>query len=152
MARLMSLVLLLLAPMVFADQTANFYLVTYSPGANWDRSVAFDKQPGMKAHLDYLAGLHDDDIVLMEGPLVNRQAAVMLVRTGSMEQANRIVQQDPAVINKILSGSVEGWQVEMSSMRQYRRVIPDIKSPNEPFKVERRDPNAPINLNPDDSK
>lgn len=152
MIRLLLCALTLVSSAALAEETPNYYLVTYGPGLSWDASVAFDSQPGMKAHLSYLSRLHDNDIVLMEGPLVDAEGAVMLVRTGSMEQAKRIVEEDPAIINRILTATVQGWRVEMSSMRQFKRVVPDVKGPNEPFKVERIDPNAPITLKQEDSK
>ena len=50
------------------------------------------------------------------------------------------------MINHILNATVTGWRLEMSSMRRFKRSIPNAREPDAPFQVERLDPEAPINL------
>jgi len=56
------------------------------------------------------------------------------------------------VISNVLKAEVMGWRVSMSSMRQFERNIPEPHDPNQPFRIERLDPESPINLKGDGTK
>lgn len=129
-----------------AESPPSFFLLTYSPGMNWNDAVPFAEQPGIKAHRTYLEGLYENDIVRMGGETADAPGAVVLVRVGSKEEARSVASRDPAVINRILEVEVTGWRVDMSSMRHARRHQQPVRDPYEPFRIERLDPDAPINL------
>lgn len=146
MRRALVLMLLLSPVIAWGDDDSHFYLVIYSPGRDWVEKAGFEDQPRMAAHVQYLTQLHQEDILLMEGSLSGEQGAAMLILAGSLSRAQEIAADDPAVASGVLKATVNEWHVRMSSMRHFKRVVPEVQPPNEPFKVERLDPRAPINL------
>jgi len=144
--------LLCVSAALWAADAPGFYLLKYAPGVNWDSKLGYEQQQGIQQHLQYLAVLHDDDIILMGGTLVGEPGAMMLLRASSFAQANRIAQNDPLVISNVLKAQVTGWRVRMSSMRQFERSVPEAHEPNQPFRIERLDPKSPINLKGDGTK
>ncbi|MDZ7686367.1 MAG: YciI family protein [Gammaproteobacteria bacterium] len=143
---LLVVILIVASSFVSAEEPPNFYLLEYRPGENWSESVSFADQPGIQAHIDYLEQLYVNDIVRMGGETVGQPGALVLLRVGSIEQAEAVAQRDPAVVNRILDYEVTGWRVEMSSMRHSRRMQQPVRDPDKPFRLERLDPDSPINL------
>lgn len=147
MHRYFMIILLMLSPAAWAEQgNPSFFVLTYSPGSAWQSGAAFIDQPGMKAHIQYLTDLHNNDVVLMDGVLTDEPGEMLLLRTSSLDQAQQVAAQDPAVVSGVLVPRVSGWRVRMSSMRQYQRGVRPEQDPKAPFKLERINPGAPINL------
>jgi len=142
--RLCLILLLILSGHAFAQDT-NFYVITYLPGDSWQARTAYDKQPGIQQHLAYLQGLFNRDIILMSGPFADRAGGMVIISGSSLQAVKNIVSRDPAVISDLLLAEVSSWQVVMSSIRKRRRQTIEV-DPDEPFTVESRDPEAPINL------
>jgi uncharacterized protein YciI len=139
-------VLLTTTPVIAQEADPKFYFLTFWPGENWDYNIGFDHQLGIRDHKRYIQKLFDDNIILMGGPIADEPGSIMLVRVDSFEQAQSIVDNDPGVVNKILRGTIVGWHLEMSSMRQFKRQKQEIESHDQPFRIESLDPTAPINI------
>ncbi len=134
----------LMSGSVIAEDT-EFYVVRYSPGVNWKADVSYYEQPGIKKHLDYLKSFYEREIVLMSGPLVDLPGSMVIVRGGTLGAVRNFVDQDPAVVDKLMVGNVSGWKVFLSSLRKVPIPVVEL-DPDEPFRLERHDPDAPINL------
>ncbi len=143
-------VLLASAPLVaFGESAANYFLVTYSSGSNWNSNISYQDQPGLKKHHEYLEILHINDQLVMGGPVPGDGdfLSVMLLRTGSIEEAEKLVSQDPGVQTRVVSATVVPWSVDMSSMRFVRRKPqPPIDDPEQSFKVKRVDLETRLNI------
>lgn len=146
MKHLLLTALLILPAFAAAESAPNFYVLRYSPGENWNNSVSFADQPGVRAHKSYLQEMYANDIIRMAGETADGPGAIVLVRVGSMEQARAVAERDPAVINQILEVDVTGWRVDMSSMRHQRTNQQPVLDPDLPFRIERLNPDAPITL------
>lgn len=128
-------------------EEANYFLIRYLPGENWNHSISYQDQPGLKKHHSYLQKMHISDQVVMGGVVSGEPGSLMLVRTGSREQAETIARQDPGVETRILRTEVTAWNVSMSSMRFVRRQpMPPIKDPDQSFKVKRVDLESQLNI------
>ncbi len=124
----------------------HFYLLSYTPGASFDAALPYDQQPGMRPHEEYVRQLHDRETVIMSGTLANEPGELVIVRVDAEDQARRIASEDPAVMSRLLQVDVKGWRLELSSMRRFKRPLPEMRDPDAPFQVERLDPGSPINL------
>lgn len=154
MSRCLPLVFLLFTlPVLAQPDPPAFYVVTYSPGAAWQGSSVND-QPGVQAHIDYIEQMHKKGLVLMDGLLTDEPGEMVLLRTSSLADAQDFAEADPAVSSGVLVPRISGWRVRMSTMRQVARPQTPPTDPGLPFKVERIDPDAPINLKnpPDEGK
>lgn len=133
-----------------AQKEANYFLLSYLPGASWNETISYEKQPGLQEHHNYLRELHVSDTIVMGGPVPDGEGAalsVMLLRTSSLEAANRIASQDPGVQRRLIRAEVLPWSVNMSSMRFIRRQpIPQIVDENQSFSLKRIDPETRLNI------
>lgn len=131
-------------------QEASYYLLTYYPGPSWNEALSYEQQPALKEHHEYVRKMHIDDLVVMGGEVVEagrRQLSVMLIRTGSLEEAERLAGQDPGVQQRLVRAEVLPWDVTMSSMRFVRRKpIPRIDDPDQTFSIKRVDPESRLNI------
>ena len=84
-----------------SGEETSYFLLLYTPGPSWNEALGYEKQPGLKKHHDYLKELHLNDQVVMGGPVVEDIAydalSVMLLRTGSLEEAQKLAAQDPGM-------------------------------------------------------
>ena len=128
----------------------DYFLVTYSAGASWNEALSYQTQPGLKKHHEYLRSLYLDDIVVMGGPVTDINEdylAVLLVRTGSIEQAESLVSNDPGVQTRLIRAEVVPWNVTMSSMRFVRRrAEAPTDGPDKTFSIKRIDPESRLNI------
>lgn len=138
MTRVWLLLVVLLCSSVKAEETG-LYLLAFS------KTSAYTGE-SLDPHADYLRALHDRDIVLMGGPAANADLEFVLVRVGSIGQAQSVARADPLVTSGLLSVMVYDWRVAMSSMRSVRRSVSPERAADKPFRVERLDPGAPINI------
>lgn len=143
-------ILMFATPLLMADE-ASYFLVIYTPGPSWNEALGYEKQPGLKKHHDYLKDLHINDQVVMGGSVMEDMAyealSVMLLRTGSLEEAKSLTIQDPGVQMRLVRAQVLPWSVDMSSMRFVRRrPSQPIEDPDKPFSIKRVDPESRLNI------
>ncbi len=126
---------------------ANYFLIRYLPGENWNHSISYKDQPGLKKHHAYLQKLHINDRVVMGGPVDGEPGSLMLVKAGSREEAEAIARQDPGVETRIVNAEITAWNVQMSSMRFVRRQpVSPIEDPDQTFRLKRIDPESQLNI------
>ena len=126
---------------------ANYFLIRYLPGENWNHSISYRDQPGLKKHHSYLRKLHINDQVLMGGPVDDEPGSLMLVKASSREEAEAIARQDPGVETRIVNAEITAWNVQMSSMRFVRRQpVAPIEDPDQIFRLKRIDLESRLNI------
>ena len=133
-----------------AADEANYFLLSYYPGASWNSSLSYEAQPGLQGHHDYVRQMHISDQIVMGGAVASSrhgQLSVMLVRTGSLEQAERLASQDPGVQMRLVRAEVLPWEVNMSSIRVVRRQpMAPVGDPDQTFSIKRVDPESRLNI------
>lgn len=83
----------------------------------------------------------------MGGLVSGEPGSLMLVRTGSREEAEVIARQDPGVVTRILKAQITAWNVQMSSMRfVQRQPVQPIKDVDQTFRLKRVDPESRLNI------
>ncbi|WP_071394868.1 YciI family protein [Bacillus tuaregi] len=81
------------------------YLVKYTLKGN-------DKGAHLKAtHLDYLKGLYDEGTLLTAGLFKGKVGGYLLFRTESYEETQRLVENDPYIVNGVRDFEIESWDV-----------------------------------------
>ncbi|MBL6690728.1 MAG: hypothetical protein ISP91_10075 [Pseudomonadales bacterium] len=148
--RLLLFTLFLLCAAANGEETS-YFLLLYTPGPSWNEALGYEKQPGLKKHHDYLKELHLNDQVVMGGPVVEDTTydalSAMLLRTGSLEEAQKLAAQDPGVQMRLVRAQVMPWGVNMSSMRFVRRrPSQPIEDPDKSFSIKRVDPESRLNI------
>jgi uncharacterized protein len=78
-------------------------------------------------HLDYLAGLRESGVVVVNGPVVDQPDPTLrgltFFRTGSLDEARRLAEADPAVRAGRLEVEVMHWWCPPGLMVQPGREI-----------------------------
>ena len=137
-------------PAQASAEDTNYFLLKYLPGASWNQAISYEEQPGLKKHHDYLKGLHINDILVMGGTvddIDSGELSVMLLRTSSLEEAEKIASQDPGVQMRLVRAEVRAWNLNMSSMRfVQRRPYKPIVDPGQSFSIKRIDPESRLNI------
>jgi uncharacterized protein YciI len=140
-------VFLLASPQLSGEEQANYFLLRYLPGDNWVQNISYAKQPGLKAHHDYLRRLHINDQVVMGGTTLDTVGSMMLVRSTSLEQVRTLVEFDPGVRTRIVSVELIPWDVTMSSMRPVRRKAEASSAePGQSYRLKRIDLDSRLNI------
>lgn len=132
-------------PALAAQVQPNYYLIRYLPGENWNSTIDYANQPGLKAHHQYIKERYFADQVLMVGAVTGDAVALILVAATNEEEARAIVRTDPGIATQILKAEVIGWDVVITSMRFNKPVpIAPIEDPDAPFKLRRLDTHSVI--------
>ncbi len=84
------------------------FVVYYEPGLNWLKGKTM-KDPPLKAHVDYMLGLHDRGKLIMGGPLADGSGGLVIFAAESIEEVEEILSSDPAIVNGILAATVKEW-------------------------------------------
>lgn len=84
----------------------------YAPGSEQGRDA---HRP---AHLDFLQGLFDDGTLVVSGPTEGAEpGALLIVRSGSAEEAERAMTADPFARHGFVERTVSAWSPKFGSSR-----------------------------------
>ena len=87
---------------------AKTFIAHYAPGENWLEGRPMKDQP-LKAHVDYLLGLHDMGTLLMGGPWADGSGGMVVFAAESIEDVQEMLASDPAILSGILTASAKEW-------------------------------------------
>jgi uncharacterized protein YciI len=124
-------------------EPAGFYLLSFGPGRTWQVGAEYTSQPDISHHMDYLQQLYERDVLVMGGVYEQGDGSMMVVRVGTLSQAQQLIAEDPAVKAGTLQGTARGWQVRMSSMRHVERDSPN-REQAQTFRLERLNPDSAV--------
>ncbi len=85
------------------------FAVIYKLGRAWLQGKPVSEQP-LKEHVDYLLGLHERGELLMGGPFSDSSGGLVLLEVDGIDKARRIVSEDPAIVEEILTAEVYEWE------------------------------------------
>lgn len=85
------------------------YAVFYEPGENWIANKPIGEQ-NLASHVRYLTNLHEHDTVKMGGPFADGDAGLVILSTDGMNEAHKIIENDPAVLSGVLVAQIREWK------------------------------------------
>ena len=86
-------------------------------GPAFDSAAPVEGQPAWGPHAEYMMALARDGVLLLAGPLGNREGALLIVRAESAEQAEARVAADPWTGNRVLETErVARWDVRIGKL------------------------------------
>lgn len=92
-----------------------FYALFHSPGARWQEGIGFREQPGVGAHVQYMAQQQQAGLLVFGGPFLDDSGGMMVLRADSIEEAVAIAEADPTVLDGLLKVAVKPWMMAMNS-------------------------------------
>ena len=81
----------------------------YYPGSNWQQGKSIFEQ-ALEGHASYMSKLEQEGILRIGGAFTNSAGAMGILNVDTFEQAKALVQQDPAIQNKIMKADIHPWQ------------------------------------------
>jgi uncharacterized protein YciI len=70
----------------------------------------------LEAHFQYLKGKLREGALLLAGPCLDRAFGIVLLRVGSLAEAEAIMCQDPAVAGGVMTAEIHPFRI---SLQQY---------------------------------
>jgi uncharacterized protein YciI len=91
------------------------YALFHSPGPRWKDGLGFREQPGVGAHVQYMAQQQQAGLLVFGGPFLDDSGGMMVLRVDSIEEAIVIAEADPTVTDGLLRVTVKPWMMAMNS-------------------------------------
>lgn len=91
-----------------------FHVIMHTPGVAWQAGTGFREQPGVMAHVEYMAGLLEAGTLAFGGPFLDDSGGMALLQGADLAEAERVAQADPSVQAGLLKARVVPWMVAMS--------------------------------------
>lgn len=95
-----------------------FHMVTYSPGPNWVAGKGLFEQP-LEGHAEFQADLAARGLLLLSGPLLDRDGGISIIRAADRETAQALLADDPALVNGVFAADVAPLLIAFS-------VVPEL--------------------------
>jgi uncharacterized protein YciI len=92
-----------------SEPPPTYFVLFHSPGPRWREGKAFQLQPGIMSHVEYMSGFFARGKLLMGGPFLDGSGGMMVFRTATIEEAREIADADPAVKGGLLTVTVKPW-------------------------------------------
>jgi len=84
------------------------YALMYTPGPNWLPGRAVTEQP-LQEHVQYMLKLDMSGLLVMGGPLVDNAGGLIVINADTIEVAQAVMLNDPAIIKGICQGEAHPW-------------------------------------------
>lgn len=84
------------------------YAFLYTPGPNWLKGKPVTDQP-LEEHLAYMKALYAQGVLLIGGPLMDHTGGLVVINAHNDEEAQRLLNADPAIQSKICLGTAHCW-------------------------------------------
>lgn len=92
-----------------------YYAFFHSPGPRWAEGTGFREQPGVGAHVRYMAEQLEAGRLVFGGPFLDDSGGMMVLRAESQAEADLIAGNDPTVLDGLLCVEVKPWMMAMNS-------------------------------------
>ncbi|NRA68386.1 MAG: hypothetical protein HRU19_28130 [Pseudobacteriovorax sp.] len=89
------------------------FLVKYTEGVKWDPRAPYKKQIKIGDHIIYLKSLYHDGHIELGASLSESNMGLYILRSESLEKANRLLSKDPAVQSGLLGFSIKPMYITM---------------------------------------
>ncbi|GHO99124.1 hypothetical protein KSF_091720 [Reticulibacter mediterranei] len=85
------------------------FAVVYTPAPAWIQGKPVVEQPFFKEHARYMRRFFADGRLLMGGFFLDNQGGLGILEAADEAEAREIVEQDPAVQNKVFQPDLHPW-------------------------------------------
>lgn len=85
-----------------------YFVFIYTPGPAWIKDQPITAQP-LNKHFAYMAKLESDKILMLGGPFKDHSGAIGVLQARTLEEATKIIANDPAVKDGVVNAEVKGW-------------------------------------------
>lgn len=72
-----------------------------------------EEQNVLSSHFTYLKNLLEADKLVLAGPCLDASFGVVILQNTNEEEAKRIMENDPVIVNKIMTGTLYPFRVSL---------------------------------------
>ena len=87
---------------------SKLFVIYYTRGDAWQEGKPFFEQD-LSAHGAYMKQLYDNKQLLKGGPFLDDSGGMSLIKVETIEEAQAIVDADPAVVNGVFKAHLHPW-------------------------------------------
>ncbi len=95
-------------PALSRPDSGQYFVFFYRPGPAWVEGKSVKQQP-IALHALYMDKLKRRGILKVGGPLKDDAGAFGILECEDLDTAERLIQEDPAIRNRIMVGEVHPW-------------------------------------------
>lgn len=90
------------------------FVYIYKPNKeNFNETATDEENKIISEHFLYLKNLLEQKILILAGPEVNAKFGIAVLETNSEKEAERIMNNDPAVVNKVFTAELFSFRVSL---------------------------------------
>jgi uncharacterized protein YciI len=79
----------------------------------WIDGLTPEEETILEAHFQYLEGKLQEGVLLLAGPCLDRAFGIVLLRAGSLSEAEAIMRQDPAVAGGVMTAEMHPFRISL---------------------------------------
>ncbi len=92
----------------------NHYLIKYKPPRPTFGEDATEQESAIiSEHFSYLQNLLVEEVLVMAGRADDAHLGILVIKAESLEKANQIMQNDPAVMNNVFTGELHLFRLAL---------------------------------------
>ncbi len=120
------------------------FAIVYRPGPAWLRGEPVSRQP-LAPHAAYVERLLGEGRLVLAGPFLDDAGGLAVIEAESLEEARRVLAEDPALASGVMTGAVHPWLARYDRSRRNVEVVRALYAA-----VEARDPGGVWRAHADD--
>jgi uncharacterized protein YciI len=94
-----------------------WFLVTRARGPRFDHSRRLEEQEQWVEHADFMNALEREGFVVLGGPVLGTDDALLVVRASDAQEVERRLAVDPWTRNELLRiASIREWQIRLGTL------------------------------------
>lgn len=86
------------------------YVIIYRPGKRWKKNRSIDEQLLLQ-HAEYMDTLLNNGHLIAGGPFTDNSGGMAIVCAKNLEEAQKILLNDPAITQQVFEASLHPWQI-----------------------------------------
>lgn len=99
---------------------AKYFVFIHRPGKNWRQDQPLEQQP-LSAHFQYMTALQRTGKLVLGGGFTDGAGALGVIKVSSLQEAQRLVADDPAVKDGLVVSEVHPWFVTVAGNIEHSR-------------------------------
>jgi uncharacterized protein len=96
-----------------AEQKLEFMYIIRPHKENFAETMTEEDARIMGIHFEYLKDIHAKGTLILAGPVLTGEMGIAIIEADSEEEARKIMENDPAVLNGIVTPSLYPYRVSL---------------------------------------
>ena len=93
----------------------HYLVIIRPPRSNFAENMTPEETEIMEEHFNYLKSLLEVKLLLLAGPCVDGAFGVIILNVSSYEEAQKLIEKDPAVKSNIMTPEIHPFRVSLMS-------------------------------------